>query len=167
MTSITYREPTVNDAHQVWELVKNNKPLDENSKYLYVLLCHQFSKTCCVAESDSKIVGFLSGFISPKNPDTLFVWQAAVDSDFRNAGIAKELVSHTLCNVDSPVEFVHATVTPSNHASLKFLQNFADHLGAKLVKKPLFSTDVLGGGHEPEDLVVIGPIQKNILEVTN
>ncbi|KFM19557.1 L-24-diaminobutyric acid acetyltransferase protein [Marine Group I thaumarchaeote SCGC AAA799-P11] len=167
MTSIIYREPILSDAHKIWELVKNNKPLDENSKYLYVLLCHQFSKTCRVAECDSKIVGFLSGFISPKNPDTLFVWQAAVDDTFRNKGIAKELVFQTLRNTDSDVKFVEATVTPSNDASLKFLQNFANQVGTKITKNPLFSTDVLGEGHEPEDLVRIGPIQKNILEVTN
>jgi L-2,4-diaminobutyric acid acetyltransferase len=63
------------------------------------------------------------------------------------------------------VKFVEATVTPSNHSSLKFLQNFADQAGAKLVSRPLFSTDVLEDGHEPENLIRIGPIQKKILEV--
>lgn len=166
MTSITFREPLVSDAQKIWELVKNNKPLDENSKYLYVLLCHQFSKTCVVAEYDSKIIGFLSGFISPKNPDTLFVWQAAVDDEFRNKGIAKELVLKTLSQTEPSVRFVEATVTFSNKSSLKFLQNFASQLDANFTKTPLFSTEILGGDHEPEDLVRIGPIQKNLLEVT-
>ena len=167
MTSIVYREPAVGDVHKIWELVKNSQSLDKNSKYLYVLLCHQFSKTCRVAEHGSKVVGFLSGFISPKNSDTLFVWQAAVDDAFRNKGIAKELVFQTLCNTDSDVKFVEATVTPSNNASLKFLQNFANQVGAKIDKSSLFSPDILGEGHEPEDLVRIGPIQENLPEVTN
>lgn len=166
MTSITFREPRVDDANKIWELVQNNKPLDENSKYLYVLLCHQFSKTCVVAEYDSKIVGFLSGFISPKNHDTLFVWQAAVDDSYRNKGVAKELVFKAFSQTDYDVRFVEATVTPSNKASLKFLQNFAAQLDADFVKTPLFSSDVLGDGHEQEDLVRIGPIQKSLLEVT-
>lgn len=166
MSSIIFREPSVNDADSIWNLVKTNKPLDENSKYLYVLLCHQFSKTCVVAESDSKVVGFLSGFISPKNPDTLFVWQAAVDMDFRNKGIAKELVFKALSQTPSDIRFVEATVTPSNTASLKFLQNFATQLDANFTKSALFSTEILGNGHEPEDLVRIGPIQRNLLEVT-
>lgn len=167
MTSIKYREPVVGDAQKIWELVKNNKPLDENSKYLYVLLCHQFSKTCCVAEHNSEIIGFLSGFISPKDPNTLFVWQAAVDKRFRNEGVAKKMVLQTLSGTDPLVKFVEATVTPSNHASLKFLQNFADQAGAKLATSPLFSTDVLEDEHEPENLIRIGPIQKKILEVVS
>lgn len=166
MTSIIFREPTVSDAESIWNLVASNKPLDENSKYLYILLCHQFSKTCVVAEYDSKIIGFLSGFISPKNPDTLFVWQAAVDDEFRNKGVAKELTFKALSQTDPSVRFVEATVTPSNKASLKFLQNFASQLDANFTKTSLFSTELLGGNHEPEDLVRIGPIQKNLLEVT-
>ncbi|QUC64084.1 diaminobutyrate acetyltransferase [Nitrosopumilus sp. K4] len=166
MSSITFREPLVTDADSIWKLVKSNKPLDENSKYLYVLLCDQFSDTCVVAESDSKIIGFLSGFISPKKPDTLFVWQAAVDDKFRNKGIAKELVFKALSQTEPHIRFVEATVTPSNKASLKFLQNFASQLDANFTKSPLFSTEILGDGHEPEDLVRIGPIQKNLLEVT-
>jgi L-2,4-diaminobutyric acid acetyltransferase len=166
MSSITFREPTVGDANSIWSLVKNNKPLDENSKYLYALLCHHFSKTCVVAECDSKIIGFLSGFISPKSTDTLFVWQAAVENGFRNKGIAKELVFKALSQTEPGVRFVEATVTPSNKASLKFLQNFAADIDADFTKKSLFSTDILGKGHEPEDLVRIGPIQKNLLEVT-
>ncbi|AFS82209.1 diaminobutyrate acetyltransferase [Candidatus Nitrosopumilus sediminis] len=166
MSSIIFREPLVSDADSIWNLVNSNKPLDENSKYLYVLLCHQFSKTCVVAESDSKIIGFLSGFISPKNPDTLFVWQAAVDDEFRNKGIAKELVLKALSQTDPTVQFVEATVTPSNKASLKFLQNFASQLDADFTKSPLFSTEILGHNHEPEDLIRIGPIQKSLLEVT-
>ncbi|MFB5624986.1 MAG: diaminobutyrate acetyltransferase [Nitrosopumilus sp.] len=166
MSSITFREPLVSDADSIWRLVNSNKPLDENSKYLYILLCHQFSKTCVVAESDSKILGFLSGFISPKNQDTLFVWQAAVDKEFRNKGIAKELVCKALSQTDPTVRFVGATVTPSNKASLKFLHNFASDFDADFTKTSLFSTELLGDGHEPEDLIRIGPIQKNLLEVT-
>ncbi|MCA9827417.1 MAG: diaminobutyrate acetyltransferase [Nitrosopumilus sp.] len=166
MSSIIFREPLVSDADSIWSLVNSNPPLDENSKYLYVLLCHQFSKTCVVAEFDSKIVGFLSGFISPKNSDTLFVWQVAVDSEFRNQGVAKELVFKALSQTDSAVQFVEATVTPSNKTSLRFLQNFASDLDTTFTKSSLFPTEILENGHEPEDLIRIGPIQKNLLEVT-
>lgn len=166
MTDIKYRKPTVIDAHSMWSLVKNNKPLDENSHYLYVLLCHQFSETCVVAEVDSKVIGFMTGFIPPKNPQTLFVWQVAVDSKFRNQGVAQGLISHALDQAQNNIKFVEATVTPSNKISLKFLQNFADGLDAKFSILPLFSTKILGGDHEPEDLVRIGPILKNAKEIT-
>lgn len=165
MSLIKFRTPTISDAHSMLELVKNNKPLDENSLYLYLLLCHHFSDTCVVAENNAKIIGFLSAFIPPKKPDTLFVWQAAVDSEFRNKGIAKEMIFKVLSQTDPTVRYVEATVTPSNSASLKFLENFASELDANFSKKPLFSTEILEDGHEPEDLVRIGPIQKNQLEV--
>ena len=166
MSKIIFREPNVKDAGLIWNLVKNNKPLDENSKYLYVLLCHEFSKTCVVVEQDSEIVGFISTFISPKNPDTLFVWQAVVDEKVRNRGIAKELIYKALSQTESEIRFIEATVTSTNKPSLRFLQNFAQELDADFIKKSLFSKEILGNEHEPEDLVRIGPIQRNLLEVT-
>ncbi|MCV0399821.1 MAG: diaminobutyrate acetyltransferase [Nitrosarchaeum sp.] len=166
MTEIKFRTPLVSDAYSIHKLVRDNKPLDENSLYLYVLLCHHFSDTCVVAEHDSRVIGFLSAFVSPKASDTLFVWQAAVDAEFRNQGIAKELVFSALSQTGPSVRYVEATVTPSNTASLKFLQNFATELDAEFKKKPLFSSEILGKDHEQEDLVRIGPIQKNLLEVT-
>jgi len=89
-----------------------------------------------------------------------------VDSEFRNKGVAKELVFKALSQTDLVVQFVEATVTPSNKASLKFLQNFASDLDATFTKSSLFPTEILENGHEPEDLIRIGPIQKNLLEVT-
>jgi len=165
MTKINYRKPVVSDARSICNLVKNNKPLDENSNYLYVLLCHKFSDTCVVAETDSKVIGFMTGFVPPKESQTLFVWQAAVDANYRNEGIAKNLVSTVLENAGSEIKYVEATVTSSNRASLKFLENLADDLKASISLTPLFSTEVLGEGHEPENLVRIGPITSKLLEV--
>jgi L-2,4-diaminobutyric acid acetyltransferase len=165
LTEITFREPTIDDANSMLSLVRDCKPLDENSPYLYALLCNQFSKTCVVAESDSKIIAFLSAFVSPKNPDTLFVWQVAVDEAYRNKGIAQKLVSESLSQAGPSIHYVSATVTPSNKASLKFLQTFANHLNTNFTKQPLFSAKVLGDVHEPEDLVRIGPVPQQVEEV--
>lgn len=166
MKNIIFRKPTVKDAFSLWMLVKDNKPLDENSKYLYLLLCHEFSETCVVAEHDSKIIGFISAFISPLKPDTLFVWQAAVDEKFRNKGMAKNLIANAFLQSGPSTKYVEATVTPSNKASLKFLQNFADTFNANFSKKPLFESALLGNDHEQEDLVRIGPIIKRMQEVS-
>lgn len=165
MTDITYRHPTIMDSENIWNLIRNNKPLDENSLYLYTLLCHEFSDTCVVAESDSKIIGFLSAFIPPKKPETLFVWQIAVDKEFRNKGVAQKIISYSLNNIGDEIKFIEATVTPSNLTSLKFFQTLADNNNTKLIKQKLFSTEILGGVHEPEDLVRIGPLIKREKEV--
>lgn len=165
MTRIKYRKPHLADAQSIWSLVKKNKPLDENSLYLYALLCHHFSDTCVIAESESNVIGFLSGFLLPENPKTLFVWQVAVSPKYRNHGIAKNLASHSLSQAGPEVEFIEATVTPSNKPSLKFFQNFSKELGAKFSLVPLFSTKTLGKDHEPENLVRIGPIQRKVEEI--
>ena len=107
----------------------------------------------------------MTGFVSPKDSKTLFVWQAAVDPKYRNEGIAKNLVSTALENAGSEIKYIEATVTLSNKASLKFLENLADDLNTSVSLTPLFSTDVLGDGHEPENLVRIGSITHNLLEV--
>jgi L-2,4-diaminobutyric acid acetyltransferase len=107
----------------------------------------------------------MTGFVPPKESQTLFVWQVAVDPNYRNEGIAKNLVSTVLENAGSEIKYVEATVTSSNRASLKFLENLADDLKASISLTPLFSTEVLGEGHEPENLVKIGPINSKLLEV--
>ena len=165
MFEIQFRKPSVNDAQSILALVKSNKPLDENSLYLYALLCHHFSDTCFVAEYQSKVIGFLSGFLLPKNPQTFFVWQVGVDSKYRNQGVAKNLVSCVLNQTGTRITSVEATVTASNKASLAFLKNFANDFDGEFSISPLFSKSVLGENHEPEDLVKIGPITNNVQEI--
>ena len=166
MTQFNYRKPSVKDAQSILSLVKSNKPLDENSSYLYVLLCHHFSDTCVVAEHESKIIGFLSGFLLPKNPKVFFVWQVAVEPKYRNQGIAKTLISKVLDQIGKDITFVEATVTSSNKASLAFLANFANESHVDFSVSPLFSTADLGKDHEPEDSVRIGPIRNHAQEIS-
>ncbi|MFB5598283.1 MAG: diaminobutyrate acetyltransferase, partial [Nitrosopumilaceae archaeon] len=60
MTDVEISKPLLDDGKKIFELVKNSPPLDVNSEYAYLLLCHHFSDTCAVAKKDSKVIGFLS-----------------------------------------------------------------------------------------------------------
>ena len=133
-------------------------PLDLNSQYAYNLTCGYFAKTSAIAVIDDDVVGFLSGFCPPDKPDRLFVWQVAVDERLRGKGAARKLLDDILSRPTcADVRYVEATVTPSNDASKKFFTNFAQSVQANVEFTPFLSSDDLGGAHEEERLLTIGP----------
>lgn len=161
-----FREPITQDSPKIWNLIKKCHPLDVNSEYLYLLICHHFHKTSVAVESNSEIVGFISGYIPPEQPDTLFIWQVAVDEKFRKQGLAikmaKEILSRDSCN---NVSYIEATVTPSNIASRKYFETLSDVVGGKFNLSPLFTTAVFSETHEEENLIRIGPFKRSAVEV--
>ena len=158
---ILFRRPERPDGTTLCELVRTCKPLDENSTYLYVLLCEHFPETCVVAELEGRIVGFISGYRPPARPDAIFVWQVAVHPDARGRRLGgrmlQELLNRPACKSATRME---TTVTPSNEASLRMFQSFARSVGAELTAEDYFSSEDLGDtAHEPERLITIGPLQ--------
>ena len=89
--SLVFRKPGVSDGPTIYDLVTRSKPLDVNSRYNYLLLCSHFANTCAVAESDATVQAFISAYVPPEQPDTLFVWQVAVDASLRGQGVASPL----------------------------------------------------------------------------
>src|SRR5690606_16121028 len=80
------RRPRVTDGRDVHALVAACAPLDTNSLYLNLLQCTHFAETCVVAErpeSQRPVVGFVSGYLLPSRPTTLFIWQVAIASSER------------------------------------------------------------------------------------
>jgi len=160
MNTVNFRRPTISDANEIWNLVKNCPPLDLNSQYLYLVLCHHFSDTCIVAEVNSKIIGFVSSYIPPDKKDTLFVWQVAVRKENRGSKIASEMVSNLFYRIqEKGITKLEATVTPSNKASKSLFNSLKSQFNTKIVETPLFVKEYFGSDdHEQEDLVQIGPI---------
>jgi len=156
--NILIREPVLKDGLSVHQLVERCPPLDLNSQYAYNLMGGYFAKTCAVAEVDGKIVGFLLGFIPPDKQDRFFVWQVAVDKEHRRGGTAQKLLYDILSRpACAQVRFVEATATPSNEASKKFFSNFATRTQGRIEFSPFLSREDLGGEHEEELLITIGP----------
>lgn len=157
----TLREPNQEDGAGVWELIKSIGVLDLNSSYSYLMWCENFSETSVVIEVDKEIVGFVSGYIKPDEPDILFVWQVAVSETQRGKGSAYKMLHHILeRDACKDIRYVEATVSPSNIPSQKLFQGLARNLDAKIEVSTCFtSEDFPEKGHEDELSHHIGPFE--------
>lgn len=155
------RPATEADGAAMWELVRDSGKLDLNSSYAYLLLCDRFADTCVVAEGDDGLAGFVAGFIPPKSPDVVFVWQIGVAEEARGHGLGKKLLSHL---VEQPacadVTHLETTITPSNRASDGLFRSFARAADAEVEVSPQagFPTDLFPDDKESELLYRIGPL---------
>ncbi|MFC6488455.1 diaminobutyrate acetyltransferase [Nitratireductor sp. GCM10026969] len=156
---ITFRTPRTEDGADVWRLIRACEPLDENSLYCNLLQCDHFSDTCVVAErkSDGAIVGWISGYLMPDDPSTLFVWQVAVDESAQGQGVAKRMLSALLAReICADVRGLKTTITSENAASWALFKSFARNQGGKLKSVPYFRReDHFDGAHATEHMVMI------------
>lgn len=156
----TFRTPQASDGNAVFELVSRCQPLDENSLYCNLLQCSHFSDTSIVAEAEGQMVGFISGYRLPQQPNTLFVWQVAVDASQRGKGLASQMLENLVKRV-ADVAYLHTTITPDNKASWNTFKRFALNLKAPLSHNVLFDKHQhFAGKHDSEELVVIGPFTR-------
>lgn len=158
--ALVFRAPTPDDGADVWELIRECGPLDENSMYCNLIQCDYFGDTCVIAELHGKIVGWVSAFIPPNEPETLFVWQVAVGEDARGMGVARKMLTHLLdrdCCAD--VTQLKTTITKDNEASWALFNSFADRLDATLEREPHYEEDThFDGRHATEYMVTIADI---------
>lgn len=159
--TIYFREPTADDGSHMFDLVIKSKVLDINSSYSYLMWGKYFYKTSIVAEKDGRIVGFISGFLQPDSPDTLFIWQVAVDQTQRGKGLATALMMKLLKRLEHQnVRFIEATVTPTNIASNRLFKGLAKKLGTDYQTFECFGKDQFPDpSHEAEMAYRIGPLK--------
>ncbi|GGA37728.1 L-2,4-diaminobutyric acid acetyltransferase [Kroppenstedtia guangzhouensis] len=156
---VRFRKPKVEDGAEVWKLIKEAGVLDLNSPYSYLMLCKFFPETCVIAESQGKIVGFVSAFLPQTGKDTVFVWQVAVDPSQRGKGLGKALLKELLSrNACSDVRYLEATVSPSNLPSQSLFKGLAKELETDCKIFECFSEHLFPNpGHESEWTYRIGP----------
>lgn len=155
----TFREPTARDGAQIWELVRNTGVLDVNTPYSYLMLSKYFADTCVIAEEKGRIIGFVSAFLPQRSPQTVFVWQVAVNGEYRGKGIGgrllKELLERKSCE---NVHYLEATVSPSNLPSQHLFNGLAKRLNCPCEISEGFTEDMFPeSGHEAEPTYLIGP----------
>jgi L-2,4-diaminobutyric acid acetyltransferase len=162
-----FRAPQPEDGAAIWALVQDTKGLDDNSMYCNLLQCTHFAATCALAEIDGRVVGWVSGYIPPKAPDVLFVWQVCVSERARGQGLARRLIASVLArDACAGVRVVHSTITQDNAASWALFGAIADSLDADLTRQPHFERDDhFDGRHETEYLVSIGPFERDALSL--
>ena len=163
-SSILFRIPQRKDAKKIVDLIKLGGTLDLNSEYLYLLQTTHFNETCSVAVYKDEIVGFVSGYLVPKEEEKLFIWQVAVSSKFRGQNLAKQIIMDIFNrnNSKKPIKYILSTVSPSNKSSQRVFEKVAIDFNTKIENKTLFSLDDFIDAHEEEVQYLIGPItQKN------
>lgn len=161
-TAIEMREPNARDGARVWSLIKATPALDDNSLYCNLLQSSHFASTCAIAELDGEIVGWVSGYIPPSQPDTLFIWQVCVGEKARGQGLGKRLIGHVLGRKScADVDKLECTITEDNDASWGLFTGVARSLDAQLQQAEHFLHDEhFGGRHDSEFAVVIGPFNR-------
>lgn len=161
---VTLTEPTTVDGPQVWRIARDSGVLDLNSSYAYMLWCRDFASTSVVARMDGAAVGFVTGFLRQEAPDTVMVWQVAVDARQRGQSLAGRML-HALVDRMIPrgVRWMETTISPTNEASIRLFSALARERGAGIERRGLFSPQDFPtdepGDHEAEDLYLIGPFQ--------
>lgn len=152
---VQFREPDRADGAAMWRLARDSGSLDLNTSYAYLLFARDFADTCRVAVVDGDVVGFVLGYRRPAEPETLFVWQIAVDPAQRG----KQLAGRLLGDVAADARFVEASITADNAASQRLFERFARDRGADLTRGEFLAASDFPDGHDAEGLVRIGPLR--------
>ncbi|MET8676234.1 diaminobutyrate acetyltransferase [Streptomyces sp. NPDC004647] len=154
--------PRVEDGAAIWRIARDSKVLDLNSSYSYLLWCRDFAATSVVArDRDGEPVGFITGYIRPGRPQTLVVWQVAVDHAQRGKGLAAALLDGLTARVTEELgaDRIETTVTPDNTPSNRLFSSYAERHEAAVEREVLFDGGLFpDDGHEPEVLYRIGPL---------
>lgn len=155
------RHPRLGDGAQLWRIARDSQVLDVNSSYAYMMWCRDFAATSLVAESAGQVVGFVIGYVRPEAPDTYFVWQIAVDAQFRGRGMAAKILHAVLDSVaGAGATTLETTISPGNTASQALFSAVARERGAQLRTVSLFEANDFPDTHEAEQLYIISPAQR-------
>ncbi len=157
---VTLRKPEVDDGSRLHGLVRECKPLDENSVYCNLLQCTHFADTCIVAEKNNRLVGFVTGYRKPGENHVYFLWQVGVSEHGRGHGLATRMIRAILARADCHgVSELNTTVTPSNEPSRALFRGVAEAEGAEMSEHDYFRAEDFGANqHEPECLFRIQPL---------
>lgn len=150
--------PEPRDGTAMWRIARDSEVLDLNASYAYLLWTRDFAETSVVARSGGEVVGFVTGYLRPDAPGTLFVWQVAVDARHRKKGIAAAMLEGLVDRAYARgARFLETTITPGNESSIRLFTSLARAFGVALECSPLFHSELFPHAHEAEDLYRLGP----------
>lgn len=159
---IILRAPTVADGADLWRLAEGTGVLDTNTPYAYLLWARDFAASSVIAEVEGEPAGFISGYLKPSDPQTLFIWQVAVNSDFRGRGLAKKMLFELVERTQAAR--LETTITADNAASIALFTALAREHGTEIASRSLFTTDLFPSEtsetHADEDLYVVEPLNR-------
>lgn len=152
--------PDRRDGAYLHDLIARCPPLDLNSRYAYLLVCEHHADTCVVAEFNGELVGAITAYIPPSQPDTLFIWQVAVAPTMQGQRLGSRMLDSLTerCAHTHAYTHIETTISPSNSGSQKLFASYARRHHVEIKGRPYFATADFGDGrHEEEWLYQIGP----------
>lgn len=166
LEKVIFKQPTLEDGMAVFRLIQSCPPLDTNSSYCNLLQASHFADTSIAAEIDGELVGFISGYILPARPNTLFVWQVAVAEQARGLGLASRMLQGILGRSQcKDVSYLETTITEDNLASWALFKNLAKKISADFQSSEwMDKTTHFDDQHDSEALVRIGPITHSAIK---
>ena len=162
---ILFREPRLEDGAKVYALIRACPPLDVNSAYAYFLLSDHFRQTTVVAESEGRLVGCITAYLRPDQPDVVFVWQVAVHADARGQGLARRMLDEVANRpAVANAKWMETTISPSNAPSRRLFASWAESRQVPIEESAYLTPEHFqpAGGdasHEAECLFRIGPLR--------
>lgn len=158
--NLTLRHPRATDGFPLNQLVAACPPLDTNSVYCNLLQCQHFADTSVAALVDNRLVGFISAYLLPNDPETLFIWQVVVHEKFRGQGLAKRMMNWLVAQRgSSSARHLITSITPDNRASWMLFESLARDWHTQPVKDMLFERERhFSGQHDDEYLLRISPL---------
>lgn len=163
----SYRTPRVEDAQAMWQMVHESDQLDDNSLYYYALRCRDFADTSLVAELSNEVVGFLTGYFRPEQPNTYLVWQEATKPRHGVPMLGVQLFEQAADRaVGNGARYIEATVSADNKAIIMVLKKCAKRYHASVHTEVLFPASLFPGEHHDEVLYRIGPVEPTTGERT-
>jgi len=159
--TIELRTPVSQDGASVHNLIRKSAFLDDNSLYCYLAICTHFAQTSVIATMGRDIVGVVTAYIPPDQPDTLFVWQVAVDTAAQKQGLAGRMLRHILQrDTCTQLRYVETTVTRDNVASRAMFDSLARKYSCDIEESVMFDRQThFLNLHDTEYRLRIGPIK--------
>jgi L-2,4-diaminobutyric acid acetyltransferase len=159
---IELRKPVSEDGACVHNLIRKSAFLDDNSLYCYLAICTHFAQTSVVATMGPDIVGVVTAYIPPEQPDTLFVWQVAVDTAAQKQGLAGRMLRHILQrDACTQLRYVETTVTQDNAASRAMFDSLARKNDCDIEESVMFDRQAhFLNLHDTEYKLRIGPLKQ-------
>ncbi|HVV30399.1 MAG TPA: diaminobutyrate acetyltransferase [Mycobacteriales bacterium] len=158
-SDLRYAAPELPDASAMWQIARDIG-LDQNSPYKYLVFCRDFRGTSTIARDGAEPVGFVTGYLRPAAPDTLFVWQIGVVEKLHGRGIAHRMLDELATRLAPDVRYLEASITPDNAASNRLFTRFAERRDAHWERAPLFDSELFPYPHPDEVLIRIGPFRR-------
>ena len=159
--NVQIAEPTSSDTGDIYGLIGQCPPLDQNSIYCNFIQAEHFSRTSAIAFGPgNEAIGFVSGFAIPERPHHLFVWQVAVSEKARGIGLAKQMVYDIVARPATvPFVFIEATIAEENAASWALFGKISKEYGAPLKTIKRLRGDHVFNGEQPSEMLIgIGPL---------